>query len=74
MTLNTTYKNKYYCIILCQRQNNKRASCGEEGISGDINICDKCKMVKYAIAEGIDSVTKECTSCDQNVNNITKDL
>lgn len=35
---------------------------------------DKCKTVKYAIAEGIDSVTKECTSCDQNVDNITKDL
>ena len=49
------------------------ASCGEEGICGDMNICDKCKMVKYAIAEGIDSVTKECTSsCDQNVNNITR--
>ena len=52
------------------------ASCGEEGISSDMNICDKCKMVKSAIADGIDSITRECTSsCDQNyVNNITKDL
>jgi len=31
-------------------------------------------MVTYAIAEGIDSVTNDCTSCDQNVDNITKDL